>query len=221
MESSSRTGSIYTIVFHCLQLDLRSVLRGEPQCFPVWFLGYFLCAHRRSPKASSLLLLFSRPVVSNSLWPRGLQHVRPPCPSPDPRVCPNSCSLHWWGHTVISPSDALFSFCPQSFPASGTFPVSHLCASDDQNTGASASALVLPVNIQGWSPLRLTGLISLMSKGLSGIFSSTTVWRHQFFGVLPFLWSSSHTIYDHREDHSLDYTDLCWQSPVSAFQHTV
>ena len=140
----------------------------------------------------SLLLLSSGPVLSDSLQPHGLQHARPPCPSPSSGVCPNSCSLHWWYHPASSSSDALFSSCPQSFLASGTFPVSCLFALDDQNTGASASALVLPVNIQGSSPLRLTGLISLLSKGLSGIFSSTTVRRHQFFGVLPSLQSSSH-----------------------------
>ena len=112
--------------------------------------------------------------------------------SPSPRVCPSSCSLHQWCRPAISSSDALFSFCPQSFPASGNFPMSHLCASDDQNTGASVSASVIPVNIQGWSPLRLTGLISLLSKGLSGVFSKTTVWRHQFFSALLISQSSSH-----------------------------
>ena len=86
----------------------------------------------------------------------------------------------------------LFSFCPQSFPASGTFPVSCLFTAGGQNTGTSASASVLPVNSQGWSPLRLTGLFSLLSKGLSGVFSSTTVWRHQFFGTQPSLLSSTH-----------------------------
>ena len=96
-------------------------------------------------------------------------------------TCPSLHSLHWWYCPAISSSNALFSFCPQSFPASGTFPMSHLFVSDDESTGASASVSVLPVNIQGWSPLRLTGLISLLSKGLSGVFSSTTVWRHQFF----------------------------------------
>jgi len=105
---------------------------------------------------------------------------------------PSSCSLHQWCCPAISSSDALFSFCPQSFPASGNFPMSHLCASDDQNTGASVSASVIPVNIQGWSPLRLTGLISLLPKGLSGVFFSTTVWKHQCFGTLSSLWSSSH-----------------------------
>ena len=128
-----------------------------------------------------VVVVFSCPVVSDSLWPHRLQHARPHCPSPSPRVCPSSCSLHQWCCPAISSSDALFSFCPQSFPALGTFPTSQLFASDDQNTGASAS--VLPVNIQGSSPLRLSGLISLQSKGLSGVFSSTAVQRHQFFGV--------------------------------------
>ena len=99
---------------------------------------------------------------------------------------------HQWCQPAISSSDALFSFYPQSFPASGTFPVSCLFTSDNQNTGASVSASVLPVNIQGWSPVRLTGFISLLSKGLSGVSSSTTVWKHQFFGVLPSLQSNSH-----------------------------
>ena len=94
-------------------------------------------------------------------------------------------------HPAISSSDS-FSFCSQSFPASGTFPMSHLFASDDQDTGASASASVFLVNIQGWFPSRLTGLTSLLSKGLLGVFSSTTVQKHQFFGVLPSLWSNSH-----------------------------
>ena len=108
-----------------------------------------------------------------------LRHQAPQT-SPSLRVFPSSC-LHWWCHPAISSSDALFSFCPWPFPASGTFPMSHLCTSDDQNTGVSASASVHPVNIQGWSPLRLTGLISLLSKGLSRVFSSITVQRHQFF----------------------------------------
>ena len=128
------------------------------------------------------------------LRPHGLQHTRPPCPSPSPKVCPSSCPLHQWCHLVISSSGALFSSCPQSFRASGTFPVDQLFASGDQNTGASASASVLlPMSIQGWFPLRLTGLISLLSKGLSGVFSSTTVRRHRFISVLPSSRSSSHS----------------------------
>ena len=117
--------------------------------------------------------------------------ARPPCPSPPTEVCPSSCPLHQWCHPAMSSCDALFSSCPQSFPASGTFSMSWLLTSDDQNTGASTS--VLPMNVQDWFPLRLTGLIFLLSKGLSGAFSSTTVWRHQFFGALPSLWSSSHS----------------------------
>ena len=137
-------------------------------------------------------LLFSHPVMSSCLWPRGLQHDRPPCPSPSPKICPSSYPLHWWFHPAISSSDALFSFCPQSFVAPGTFPMNHLFALDDQNTGASASASVLPM-IQGWFPLRLAGLISLLSKRLPEVFSSLwiTVQRHQFFDALPF-HSSSH-----------------------------
>ena len=138
------------------------------------------------PKHSNtFLLLFSCPIISDSLQPHGLQHTRPPCPSPSPGVCPNSYSLHRWCHPVISCSDTLFSFCPQSFPATGTFPTSCPFTWDDQNTGASASATVLPVNIQGWSPLRLTGLISLLSKGLAGVFSShnlkaSSLWHSAF-----------------------------------------
>ena len=107
--------------------------------------------------------------------------------------CPKFAQVHV--HCIndaVQLSHPLTPSCP-SVPASGTFPMSHLFALDDQNTGASASASVLPVNIQGWSPLRLTGLISLLYKGLSGVFFSTTVWRHQFFDALPFLWSSSHS----------------------------
>ena len=139
-----------------------------------------------------LLLFFSCPVVSDSLWFHGLQHAGPPCPSPSPEVCPSSCPLHWWCHPAISSSDALFSFWPLSFPVSETFLVSQLFTSDYQNAGVSASALVLLMSIQGWFPLRLTGLISLLSKRLSGVFSSTIVRRHQFFGALPSLQSSSH-----------------------------
>ena len=142
------------------------------------------CTGRQEMPLPLLLLLFSHPVVSDSLWPHGLQHARSPCPSPSPGVCPSS--LHQWCHPAILSSNTLFSFCPQSFPVSGTFPMSHLLASGDQNTGASASASVLPVNIQGWYPLRLTGLLS---KGLSGVFSSTTVCS----SILLSLPSSSHS----------------------------
>ena len=135
--------------------------------------------------------LFSCSVVSNSLRPGGLQQARLPCPSLSPRICSNLCLLSWWHHATISFSVALFS-CLQSFPASGSFPMSWLFASGGQSIGASALASVLPMNIKGWFPLGLTGWISLQSKGLSRIFSSTTVWKHQFFGAQSSLWSNSH-----------------------------
>ena len=136
-----------------------------------------------------LLLTFSHSVVSDSLWPCGLQHTRLPCPSPSPGVCSNSCPLSWWCHPTISSSVVPFS-CPQYFPALGSFPVSQLFTSGGQSIGALAS--VLPMNICGWFPLGLTGLISLLSKGLSRVFSSTTFRKHQFLGSQLSLWSSSH-----------------------------
>ena len=107
------------------------------------------------------------------------------------RVCSNSCPLSQWCHPAISSSVIPFSFLPQSFPASGSFPMSRLFASGGQSIRAPASASVLPVNIEGWFPLGLTGLMSLQSKGLSRVFSSTTVWKHQFFGAQSLLWSNS------------------------------
>ena len=118
---------------------------------------------------------FSCSVMSNSLWPHELQHARPPCPSPTPGVYPNPCSLSWWCHPTISSSVVPFSSCPQSFPASGSFPMSQVFASAGQIIGVSASASVLPMNTQDWSPLGWTGWISLQSKGLSRVFSNTTV----------------------------------------------
>ena len=126
---------------------------------------------------------FSCSVVSDSLRLHGLQHARPPCPSPIPRVYPNSCQLSQWCHPTISSSVIPFSFCPQSFSASGSFEMSQLFTSGGPNIGVSASTSVLPVNTQDWSPLGWTGWISLQSKGLSRAFSNTTVQNHQFFGA--------------------------------------
>ena len=123
--------------------------------------------------------------MSDSLWPNELQHARFPCPSLSPRVFSNSWWLSQWGHPTSSSSVVPFPSCLQSFPASGSFSKSWLYVSGGQSIGASAS--VLPLNIQGWIPLGLTGLISLMPKGLSRVFSSTTVWKHQFFGAQPSL----------------------------------
>ena len=120
--------------------------------------------------------------------------ARLPCPSLSPGVCSNSCPLSRWCHPTISSSDVPFS-CPQSFLTSRPFPMSWLFASGGQSIRASTSASVFPVNIQGWFPLALTGLMPLLSQGLSGVFSSTTIWKHQFFGSQPSLWSNSHIHY--------------------------
>ena len=135
---------------------------------------------------------FNCSVVSDSLWPHGLQHARPPCPLLTPRVYPNSCPLSQWCHPAISSSDIPFSFCPQSFSASGSFEMSQLFTSGGQNIGVSASTSVLPVNTQDWFPLGWTGWISLQSKGLSRVFSNTTVQKHQFSIVQLSLQSNSH-----------------------------
>ena len=120
-------------------------------------------------------------VMPNSLQPHGLQHIRLPCPSLTPGSCSNSCPLSWWCHPTISSSIVPFSSCLQSFPASGSFPMSQLFASGGPSIGALAS--VLAMNIQGWFPLGLTDWVSLQSKGLSRVFSNTTVQKHEFFCV--------------------------------------
>jgi len=135
---------------------------------------------------------FSCSVMSDSLRPQGLQHARPPCPSATPRTCSHSCPLSRWCHPTISFSHIPFSSCLQSFPASGSFPKSQLFASGGQTTGVSALASVLPKKSQGWSPLGWTGWISLQSKGLSRVFSNTTVQKHQFFGAQLSSQSNSH-----------------------------
>ena len=131
---------------------------------------------------NNLLLLFSHSVMSDSLSPHGLQHTRLCRPSPSPRVCSNSHPLCWWmpsNHLILCRPLLLL---PSIFPATGSFPMSRLLAPGGQSIGASASASVIPMNSQDWFPLELTGLISLLSKGLSRNFSSSIVWRHQFFG---------------------------------------
>ena len=146
----------------------------------------------------------SHSVVSNSLWPHELQHARPPCPSPTPGVYSNSRPSSRWCHPTISSSVVPFSSWPQSPPASESFPMSQLFAWDGQSTGVSASASVLPMNIQDWSALGWTGWISLQSKGLSRVFSNTTV-KSINSSALSFLHSPTLTsIHDHRKNHSLD-----------------
>ena len=134
---------------------------------------------------------FSLSVTSDSLWPHELQHASSPCPSPTPRVHSNSRPLSGWCHPAISSSVIPFSSCPQSLPASESFPMSQLFARGGQSTGVSALASFLPVNTQDWSPLGWTGWISLQSKGLSRVFSNTTVQKHQFFGAQPSSQSNS------------------------------
>ena len=126
---------------------------------------------------------FSHSAVSDSLWPHGPQHTRPPCPSPAPGVYSNSSPLSRWCHPTISSSVVPFSSRLQSFPASGSFQMSQLLASGGQSTGVSASASVLPMIIPDWSPLGWTGWISLQSKGLSRVFANTTVQKHPFFST--------------------------------------
>ena len=132
---------------------------------------------------------FSCSCVSNSLWPHGLQQSRLPCPSLSPGVCSHSCPLSQWCHPTISSSVIPFSSCLQTFPASESFQMSQLLVSGGQSIGASASASVLSVSIHDWFPLGLTGLVSLKSKGLSRVFSNTTVQKHQFLNTQPSLWS--------------------------------
>ena len=130
-----------------------------------------------------IYLSLNTSVMPNSLRPHGLQHTRLPCPSLSPGVCSNLCPLSCQCNPTISSSVAPFTSCPHSFPESGSFPMSQLFAPGGQSIGASAPATVLPMNIQGWSPLGLTGFISLLSKGLSRVFFHTTVWKRQFFGL--------------------------------------
>ena len=147
---------------------------------------------------------FSCLVVSNSLQPHESQHTRPLCPSPIPGVYSSSCPLSRWCHPAISSSVVPFSSCPQSLPASESFPMSQLFAWGGQTIGISASASVLPMNTQDWSPSGWTGWISLHSKGLSRVFSNTTVQKNQFFGAQLSSQSTLTSIHDHWKNHSLD-----------------
>ena len=135
---------------------------------------------------------FSHPVVYNSLPLHESHHARPPCPSPTPGIHPNSCPSSWWRHPAIPSSVVPFDSCPQSLPASGSFPMSQLFTQGGQRIGVSASASILPKNTQDWSPLGWTGWIFLQSKGLSRVFSNTTIQKHQFFSTQLSSHSNSH-----------------------------
>ena len=202
-------------------------------CHPLLFLPSIFPAIRVFSNESALCIRWPKywnfsfsissvhSVVSNSLQSHEPQHARPPCPSPTPRVYPNSCPLSWWCHPTTSSSVIPFSSCPQSFPASGSFPMSHLFTSDDQSIGVSTSASVFLMSVQGWFPLRLTGLIPCCPKD-SQESSPVPQFQGIYFSALHLLYSPSLTIiHDHWEDYSLDYTHLCWKSNISASQHTV
>ena len=162
--------------------DLSLCSAGFPMLFSrsFWII-YLIISHQ-----------FSRSVMSDSLQPHESHHARPPCPSLTPRVYPNSCLSSQWCHPATSSSLVPFSSCPQSLPASGSFPMSQLFTWGGQNFGVSASTSVLPMNTQDWSPLGWTGWISLQSKGLSRVFSNTRVQKHQFFGTQLSSQSNSH-----------------------------
>ena len=151
-----------------------------------------------------------------TLRPHGLQHARPPCPSPTPGAYSDSCPLSRWCHPTISSSVIPFSSRLESFPASGSFQMSQFFASGGQNIGVSASASVLPMTMQDWFPLGLIDLISLQSKGLSRVFN-TMAQKYQFCSHQPSLWSNSHIHTWLQKNHSFDNMELCWQSNVPAF----
>ena len=157
----------------CLPTQIYLLISFSTPCtfILIYCMYVCVCAHAQ----------LSHSVVSSSLQPHEPQHAKPPCPSPTPGVYPNPCPLSRWCHPTISSSIILFSSCPQSFPASGSFQMSQFFAWGGQNIGVSASTSVLPMNTQNWSPLGWTGWISLQSKGLSRVFSNTTVQKHQFF----------------------------------------
>ena len=156
--------------------------------------------------------------MSDSLWPHVLQHTRLSCSSLSSAICSNSCSLSWWCHPTISSSVVPFSFYLQSFPAWGSFPMSWLFAWGGQSIGASASASVLPMNIQNWFPLVLIGLISLLSKRLSKVFSITTVWKHQFFSTQPSLIAQ--LIKNPPAKQETTVWSLSWEDPVEKAKAT-
>ena len=199
-------------LYYCEVTDFSNYHRhAEPWSTEKLYFHCVLCVNCYRPVSQLCLTLCN---------PMDLQDTMHPCLPPAPKVCPTSCPLHCWCHPPISSSDTLFSFCPQSFLASGTFPVSRLFASDDQNTGTSASPSILPASIQGWFPLKSTCLISLLSKNFH---ESSPEPQFEVINSLTFCLlcgPSLTTVHDHWEDHSLDYTDLSRQNNIFAFQYT-
>ena len=178
-----------THLFFLVEEDLLPPREASPSFLGRVYSFFLLSLHQIFGRLGGFLktvqssVKFICSVVSDSLWPHESQHAMLPCPSPTPRIYPNSCPLSWWCHLTISSSVVPFSSCPQSFPTSGSFQMSQLFASGGQNIGVSASTSVLPMNTQDWFPLGWTGWISLQSKRLSRVFSNTTVQKHQFIGA--------------------------------------
>ena len=175
---------------------------GKAVLAPKAHLCPFLCMRKLWGK-ERWAVQFSQPIMSDYLWPHGLQHARPPCPSPTPEVGSNSCASSRC-HLTTSSSVVPSSSCLQSFPESGYFPMSQFFVSGGQSIGTSASASVLQMNIQDWFPLGWTDWISLQSKGLSRVLSNTTVQKHQFFATQVSLWSNSHIHTWLLENHRFD-----------------
>ena len=165
-----------------------SLVGYSPWCHKTRLIRHVIYKHKYKYKYNQI----SHSVVSNCLWPHGLQHARLPCPSPTPGAYSNSCPSSWWYHPTISSSVIPFSSHLQSFPESGSFLMSQFFAFGGQSTGALVSASALPMNTQDWFPLGLTGLIFLQSKGLSRVFSNNTIKKHQFFSAQLSLQSNYH-----------------------------
>ena len=171
--------------------EVGSMVSGVDQRNPAKEVSPKQVVHTKKQPPCIATLLFRRSVVSDSLWPHELQHTRFPLPSLPPRVCSYSCPLSWWCHPTSHPLSPSSDFAFKSFPASGSFPMSPCFASGGQSIGASVLISALPMNVQGWFPLGLTGFIFLLSKGSLRVFSSTTIWKHQFFSTQPSLWFNS------------------------------
>ena len=181
-------GKGYPLQYSGLDNSMDCIVHAVPKSL-TWLSDFYFLYHLQE---SFISVKFSHSVMCDSPQPHKLQHNRLPCPSPTPGVHPNPCPLSQCCHPTISSSAIPFSSCPQSFTASGSFLMSQLFASGGQNIGVSASASVLPMNIQDWFPLGWTGWISLQSKGLARVFSNTTVQKHKFFGTQISLQSNSH-----------------------------
>ena len=211
MRNKTKMSILETFIQHCIGSYGHSNLARKTNKSPNWkrrrktvtVCGWHGTLHRKILRCFKkyFVIVFKYSVMPDFLWPSGLQNARLPCPTVSPGVCSNSCPLSQSCHPAISFYVAPFS-CSQSFPTLESFPMSQLSASGGQIIGASAS--VLPINIQGWFPLGLTGLISLLSKGLSRVFSSTTVWKHQFFSAHPSYGSTLTSVHDYRKNYSFD-----------------